>query len=444
MSRRKPKQGRPLPLPHIGQRILKTAIAVFLCLVFYGLRGYRGEDMPTEAVITAIICMQPYVRDSKDYALNRLAGTMIGAAWGLLFLLLLLLVPALSVNLYIVYVLMAAGVLLSLYSAVAIHKPDASSLSAIVFICIVITFPDIEAPFQQAADRLLGILVGTVAAIGVNTFRLPRGKNRDLVFFLHSSDLVPDRFSQLTPAVLFRLNSLFLEGAKICLVSAHAPAFFASQLNMMSVNLPMIVMDGAAVYDVRQNRYLWAETIPKKESFRLREYLDRMGYSYFLYTVHKNKTCIFHQGTYSAQERSVLIRLSRTPYRSYLDEEIYNPEEIVCIKLIGEDSNIERIYHELKRVLGGKKLRLAIQPQAGVQSVSGLYIYSEHATVRRAEHYLMRELRREEPNLQPVELRSPAGYRSEHDAMVLLFHLGNLYAPVRLFPPRRKERQDAP
>ena len=57
-------------LPHIGQRIIKTAIAVFICLVIYYLRGYQtGETMPSEAAITAIICMQPFVRDMKKYAL---------------------------------------------------------------------------------------------------------------------------------------------------------------------------------------------------------------------------------------------------------------------------------------------------------------------------------------------------------------------------------------
>ena len=81
------------PIPLVGQRILKTSIAVFLCLMIYYLWGYSGSDMPTEAMITAIICMQPYVRDSGQFALNRLAGTMVGAFWGLMFLLLLLIFP---------------------------------------------------------------------------------------------------------------------------------------------------------------------------------------------------------------------------------------------------------------------------------------------------------------------------------------------------------------
>ena len=54
-----------LHLPHVGQRILKTTLAVFLCLLIYALRGFEGQDMPTEAAITAIICMQPYVQEAK-------------------------------------------------------------------------------------------------------------------------------------------------------------------------------------------------------------------------------------------------------------------------------------------------------------------------------------------------------------------------------------------
>ena len=51
--------GKVFVLPHLGQRIVKTTVAVFLCLLFYSMRGYRGQGMPTEAAITAIICMQP-------------------------------------------------------------------------------------------------------------------------------------------------------------------------------------------------------------------------------------------------------------------------------------------------------------------------------------------------------------------------------------------------
>ena len=195
-------------LPHIGGRIVKTAIAVFICLIVCWLRGFKGVTMSAEAAITAIICMQPFIRDSREYAFNRVAGTMIGTVWGLLFLLVIGAFPALGANYVVLYALMAAGVLISLYSAVVIRQPDASSLAAIVFICIVIAFPDIEDPFSQAVHRVIDVLVGTGAAVLVNVFRLPRSRNRNLVFFLRTKDLVPDRFSRIGSAALFRLNHL--------------------------------------------------------------------------------------------------------------------------------------------------------------------------------------------------------------------------------------------
>ena len=268
--------------PLIGQRITKTTIAVFLCLLIYYLRGYSGQDMPTESAITAIICMQPYVRDSRDYAINRFAGSLVGAAWGLLFLLLMYAVPALGSVKPLLYALMAVGVMLSLYTAVLVKKSDAASLAAIVFLCVVIAFPDIEEPLQQAFVRILDVFIGTAVAIGVNVFHLPREKHRERVFFVRTKDLVPDRFSHIPSAALFRLNYLYNDGAKICLMSEHAPAFFALQMSAAKLNVPLIVMDGAAIYDAQENVYLRTENIPVSDSARLRERLDSLGIGYFV------------------------------------------------------------------------------------------------------------------------------------------------------------------
>lgn len=297
MNQRQVNENRePWGFPHIGQRIGKTTVAVFLCLLIYYLRGYRGSSMPVEASMTAIICMQPYLRTSRNYAVNRFAGTLIGVFWGVLFLLFFMAFPALERHMLFVYAAMSLGVLVSLYTAVLIRKPDTSSLAAIVFLCIVISFPDVDSPLRLALSRILGVLIGTAVAISVNLFRLPRTKNRDDVFFVRISDLAPDRFSHIPSTAKFRLNYLFQDGAKICLISEHAPAFLSRQMSEAMLNVPLIVMDGAAVYDAEENEYLWTETIPQAESGPLRTRLDELGLSYFIYTIHRNKTCIFHQG----------------------------------------------------------------------------------------------------------------------------------------------------
>ncbi len=424
--------------PHIGQRILKTTIAVFICLLVYWLRGYRGADMPTEAAITAIICMQPYVQRSRDFALNRLTGTLIGAFWGLLLLLLLLFMPALGENALSRYALMSLGVMMALYTSVLLRKPDCSSLAAIVFICIVIAFPEIDQPIRRALIRITGVLLGTLVAIVVNLARLPRDKIRNRVFFVRTRDLVSDRFSHLSSAVMFRLNYLYNDGAKICLMSEHAPAFFTLQMNEAMLSVPLIVMDGAAIYDANENRYLHAETIPPVACAWLRGELDSLGQSYFVYTIHNNKTCIFHQGELNVEEKILYDRLRRSPYRSYLEGEVYDPEEIVYFKIIDEEKKVAVLAERLRAVLAGHGLRAALRAQTIGKGLTGLYVYSEKATIAAAEATMMVLLREEDPSIETMEVFSRTGYRSEHDAMHLLHTLGNAYEPVKFLPHREK------
>ena len=431
-----PARGALRRLPPLGHRILKTSVAVSLCLLFYWLRGYRGQDMPTEAAITAIVCMQPYVRDSWGSALERFTGTLVGTFWGLAFLLLMLL-PGMTEHLLLVYLLMGLGTLASLYSAVLVKKPGAAALAAIVFLCVVISFPDIDDPLRQTMDRILGVMLGTTVAIAVDLFRLPRRKDRESVFFVRTRDLAPDRFSQIPSAALYRLNYLFKDGAKICLMSEHAPAFFSLQMNEAEIPLPLIVMGGAAIYDANENSYLHAETIRANDSLRLREHLDRLGLSYFIYTIHKDRTCIFHQGEMRPEEAQIFRRMKRSPYRSYLEEEIHAPEEVVYYKLLGTDEQAARWQDELQGFLHDRALRGVLRPEAGAAGLSALYIYSGKASVKRAQSVLMEMLHREDPDLRAVDVFLDRPYESERDAVHLLQRLGDLYEPLRFLPKKR-------
>ncbi|MBR4538900.1 MAG: FUSC family protein [Clostridia bacterium] len=418
--------------PPLGQRIVKTSAAVLICLMFYWLRGYRGGEMPAEACITAIICMQPYVHDTAAYARDRFIGSLIGAFWGLMFLLLLLIFPVLGKTPLLLYPLMGVGVLISLYSAVVMRRPDTSGQAAIVFICVVIAYPEIDAPLQQAFHRMLDVLVGTAAAIGVNVLRLPREKRRDRLFFARTRDIVPDQLAQMHSAVLFRLNYLFNDGAKICLMSEHAPAFLLSQLGNAKVNVPLIVMDGAGIYDAQKNEYLSVETLPPASSAWLMERLNELHASYFIYTVHNHRTCIFHQGKLSKGENLVYERMKRSPYRHYLEGDSFEPGEIVYIKVIAATVETDSILVSLYDSLPHRGLRAAMRAQAGLPGSGSLYFYSANATMERAEEKLLRMLREKEPELQPVEVFSNTGYRTEHDAVHLVHQLGKSYEPLAL------------
>ena len=417
-------------IPHLGQRIIKTTVAVFICLLVCYIIGYRGAQMPSEACITAIICMQPLVRDTRQYAINRVIGTLVGSVWGLLLLLILTSVPAAAEHYTLLYLVMAIGMMLSIYTAVLLGKNDTSGLAAIVFLCIVIAFPEIDHPIEQAALRIAYVFLGTIVAIAVNTFRLPRRKNGNMVFFARTKDLVPNRFSQMHPAVQFRLNRLGQDGARICLMSEHAPAFFAMQRGHTELGTPLIVMDGAAIYSTKDNSYLWTQPMEEANLKALLDVLNGLGYSYFIYTVHKNRTSIFHAGGYTKEERQLLERMKSSPYRDYLEGELTDMSEVVYVKIVSEDSRIAEVSAALHKALPERPYRMVVRSQDYVPGASAVYIYSSLAVPGHARAVLMDMLKNDGEELVFDEPVLKDGYRSEADAMRLLGKIEKKYEPV--------------
>ncbi|MCI8854785.1 MAG: hypothetical protein HFI32_15055, partial [Lachnospiraceae bacterium] len=232
--------------------MIKTAVAVFLCLVVYVLRGHRG--VPIHAVIAAVICMQPYMEDSRTFAVNRVIATVVGAFYGLIALLITEQLPQSAELLQ--YLLFSAGVILVLYTTVYMQRADAASLASAVFLIVTLSHVDTGDTFVQVYHRVVDTLIGIGAAVLVNGFHLPRDYHRELLFLVPLEELIPQGFGDIPAGIRIGINRLIMDGAKIAIVSWRAPAFLMEKLKDLKLCVPVVVMDGAAVYDSRENCYL--------------------------------------------------------------------------------------------------------------------------------------------------------------------------------------------
>ena len=420
-----------------GQRMVKTGVTVTLCLLFYMLKGFQGKSMPAEAAISAIICMQPFLHDTAESGRNRLLGTLIGAVWGFLFLVIMALFPVLGKNLCLLYPLIGLGTLIALHSSVLLGRSDASGVAAIVFVCVVIAYPDIENPLEQAFLRIFDVMLGTFAAILVNSVHLPRAKQYNKVFFIPISDLTDEHYAPLPSAVQFRLQSLLRKGAKLCLMSEHAPAFQASPAGAESP-VPMIVMDGAAIYDPNENVYLATTNLDPASCRWLIKRLESR--SFFIYTVHRDRNFIYHHGESTEMERTVYSSLKRSPYRYYLDDDHFSLSDVVYIKLVTTREQAEKVQHELEPMLEKMKLRSVIRAQAGLEEGCGLYFYAAHADQEHARTHLMQLLRQKDPGLEACLISGDRPYATEADAVRVLRKVDKAYEPLLLMERLRKAR----
>ena len=167
------------------------------------------------------------------------------------------------------------------------------------------------------------------------------------------------------------------------------------------------------------------------------------NYSFFIYTVHRDRNCIYHHGELTEMERTVYSRLKRSPYRYYLDDDHYSVSDVVYIKLVTSGDDADRIQRELEPMLEKMKLRSVVRPQAGLQDGCSLYFYAVHADVNHAKAHLMRLLRQQNPSLVEQDVTPARAYRTDQDAVRLLRMLKDAYEPTAVSEWLERRRNGA-
>lgn len=155
--------------PSIGFRTIKTAIAVFLCLLFF-------PNEPFFACLTAVFCVQDTVSNSINMAVNRGLGTILGAVLGLIFLIICRFITY-NVNphfisKFLVYLTIGIGIILVIYSCNLIKKNGAINIACIVFLAVT-TVHAFGNPIYYTLNRIIETLFGIFVGLLVNKFISP-------------------------------------------------------------------------------------------------------------------------------------------------------------------------------------------------------------------------------------------------------------------------------
>ncbi len=156
-------------LPKPGLRNIKTALSVFFCILLFEL---TGRPNPLFACSAAIICMKETVHYSYKKGVDRLIGTLLGGLVGLVFLLI-------KNNLTILHtqsIIGGLGIFIVIYICNLLKKSDATIISSIVFLAIVISVSE-TSPYLYALNRTVDTFIGIIIALVVNKHFYPIKEN---------------------------------------------------------------------------------------------------------------------------------------------------------------------------------------------------------------------------------------------------------------------------
>ena len=145
-------------------RVVKTALAVLICLL---IEYYRGSSMPYHACIATIVCMQPTLKSTFNAAVDRTLGTIIAGIYAYLLAVLLISNAGMSPESLKFYLLIGVLAFPLMALMIAIKKSASLAITVIVFLVIMLSVSATN-PLAYTIERVAGTLIGIAVALFVN------------------------------------------------------------------------------------------------------------------------------------------------------------------------------------------------------------------------------------------------------------------------------------
>lgn len=372
----------------IGLRIIKSAVAIGIVFLIYVLRGYQG--IPFYTALAALQCMQAYRDNTKKIAKQRLCGTGIGALYGLVVILLQRFLLSPYHIAYIGYCFaVALGVIASLFTAVHLKKKNAAYFSCVVFLSITMIHIGDSNPYIFVFNRVLDTLIGVAVGMTVNACHLPRRQQKDTLFVTALDDVLLSRSSTMSDYSKVELNRMLDEGIPLSIMTMRTPASYLEAAGDIRVQYPLILMDGAVLYDVKTNSFPAKRELPYADAKAVIDRLRSLGVECFQNVIVGNSVLIYYQDIVNDGSRQVFERLCKSPYRNYLHRPLPEGEPVAYLMAMDETAKIESAYQALTDDGTAERCKVLCYPSDDFPGYSYLKIYHKDATKMKMLQTLM-------------------------------------------------------
>ncbi len=182
-----------------------------------------------------------------------------------------------------------------------------------------------------------------------------------------------------------KLNELISQGCKISVATARTPATVEILLAGIQIQEPIILMNGAVIYDLETHTYLDIEFIEQEV---VKKVLNQLGYlvkSSFIYTINDNKLVVYYNELENKHKENFYEERQGTPYKSFMKQGLVGYNNVAYFVFMDVEEKVRQVYETIKDIEG-----IALVMYRDVYSKDGyiLEVYSHKATKGNAIHKL--------------------------------------------------------
>jgi hypothetical protein len=368
----------------IGRRNIKTAVAVFIALLIKVVL-MLAIDLPTGqqwskiiytpffGSIAAAYSMHMDREGSLNQAKIRTMGSVVGGLYGMVIL---VLSEALFINLlgmndssilyyFLDFLMVAFAMVFMIHLTVLTHKTYATWIACLTYLSVTVSIRnDFDAQLSGfffdnamlnsycvavifALNRILSTIIGVTISICVNSFKLPRKQNREILFVSSLDHAILNSEHIISGFTKYKINELCSQGCNITFATTRTQASLNKIFDGINLKLPLITMNGSAIYSPKDKHYMSVDNIDRDARLYLEDLFERRKVNSFCCAVDDDILQIYHGVLKNEGEKRYYYNRRNNFFDNYVRANL--PEDMNACYYVVIDSKeiIESIIREI-------------------------------------------------------------------------------------------------
>lgn len=364
---------------HIGRRIIKTCIAlviglgVYLFLIllnralgFNEVPSYYTKvtpwAVPTNyytpffAGIAVCYAMQNSVAQSKSQAKLRSIGSIIGGYFGYLvvvvFEFLCSHVFKFEVGSIHYYFLLYSVVIINVIPLMKIVEKTktgfAGFITCLTYLSVTISIRNGGlTPLLFTTNRVLSTVFGVCLALYVNSFPHFKHKNNNVLFLCGLDDVLYTDKSRMDKQNLMRIIDISASDMKFTYMTSRNSRYVMHSIKPSKPKLPMIVMNGSAIYHPLTDSYSDVKYINDLDRKHMEDTLQELNLNAFRFVYSENDFTCFYDSLDELGSREYFEE-NKSTRLSFANAKVLDSLAISMYLVVGKKEDIDKLHKSIK------------------------------------------------------------------------------------------------
>lgn len=384
----------------IGQRIIKTSIAVFVSISIHIILLYIDKQLgidrnldwhapsnmytPFFAGIAAVYATHKDRKSSFQQAKIRSFGSIIGGYFGMgliwlteYFLINKYNLQETNLILYTIiqYAIVSLGIIPLIWITVSLKQSTATFITCLTYLSVTISIRNGGMPVLQfATNRVISTLIGVAIALLINNFGKIKKRNKDILFVTSLDDNYFSNKKRFSLYVKYKLNNLYYHDMPLLLSTNKPLSSLEDLFKDLDVSFPVVLMNGACVYNFENKEYEDVFNISSESRVSLDNLLKQYNLNAFIHSINDGTMHIYYEKFTNDAQKEFFDKRKRNMYDNFVYATLPSDASALMYTIIDTIESLDPLIDELIKKEKIKEVDYVLTPY---NKVNGNYFILE-------------------------------------------------------------------